>query len=186
MIVPVDEPEPAPKAPRRLLWVVGVVAVLVVAAAVVTTAAVVLNQVTGKPVPAALPRDTAPVPLGERELCGLRLLMALSDDTDMTATAQALRDDPKARRVLTETKAQAYERFKKLFADRPDLLELVTRDTLPAAVHLVPVAGTDVEGWANELRQRFPGVEKVDVLDPARIAAQMTTTPPPCPPSGER
>ncbi|MFE6617472.1 permease-like cell division protein FtsX [Amycolatopsis sp. NPDC057786] len=180
-----EQPERTPKAPRRLLWVVGVVAVLVVAA-VVTTAVVVLNRVTDPPAPAALPRDTVPVPLGERELCGLRVLMAVGADADMTTAAQALRDDPKARRVFTETKAQAYQRFKKIFADRPELLELTTPDTLPAAVHVVPVAGTDVEGWANELRQRFPDAEKVDVLDPARIAAQMTTTPPPCPPSGER
>ncbi|WP_410649321.1 permease-like cell division protein FtsX [Amycolatopsis sp. cmx-4-54] len=180
-----EEPEPTPKAPRRLLWVVGVVAVLVVAAGV-TTAVIVVNRVTDAPAPAALPRDTVPVPLGERELCGLRLLMAVGPDADMAVAAQALQDDPKARRVLTETKAQAYERFKKLFADRPDMLELATPDLLPAAVHLVPVAGTDVEAWANELRQRFPKAEKVEVLDPARIAAQMTTTPPPCPPSGER
>ncbi|MER6670880.1 permease-like cell division protein FtsX [Amycolatopsis japonica] len=185
MIVPVEEPERTPKASRRLLWVVAAVAVLVLAA-VATTAVVVLNQVTGKPVPAALPRDTVPVPLGERELCGLRLLVAVGADADMATAAQALQDDPKARRVLTETKAQAYERFKKLFADRPELLKLVTPDTLPASVHLVPLAGTDAEGWANELRQRFPKAEKVDVLDPARIAAQLTTTPPSCPPSGER
>ncbi|OLZ53884.1 permease-like cell division protein FtsX [Amycolatopsis keratiniphila] len=157
MIVPVEEPERTPKASRRLLWVV-----------------------------AALPRDTAPVPLGKRELCGLRLVVFIGADEDMTAAAQALRDDPKARRVFTENKAEAYERFKKLFADRPEPLELTTPDTLPAAVHLVPVPGTDVGGWADELRQRFPKAQKVDVLDPARIAAQMTTTPPPCPPSGER
>ncbi|WP_158634079.1 hypothetical protein [Amycolatopsis sp. WAC 04169] len=48
------------------------------------------------------------------------------------------------------------------------------------------MAGIDVEAWADELRQRFPEAQKVDVLDPARIAAQMTATPPPCPPSGER
>lgn len=168
-----------------MLWVAGVVAVLVFAA-VVTTAVVVLNRVAEPPAPAALPRDTVPVPLGERELCGLRLLMAIGADADMAVAAQVLQDDPKARRVFTETKAQAYERFKKLFADRPEMLKLATPDVLPAAVHLVPVAGTDVEVWANELRRRFPRAEKVDVLDPARIAAQMTTTPPPCPPSGER
>ncbi|MFI0798550.1 permease-like cell division protein FtsX [Amycolatopsis lurida] len=180
-----EQPERTPKAPRRLLWVVGVVAVLVVAAAV-TTGAVVLNRATDPPAPAALPRDTVPVPLGERELCGLRLLVAVGADADMAVAAEALRDDPKARRVFTETKARAYERFKQLFADRPELLRSVTPDLLPAAVHLVPVAGIDVEAWANELRQRFPKAEKVDVLDPARIAAQLTTTPPPCPPSGER
>ncbi|MFD5245368.1 permease-like cell division protein FtsX [Amycolatopsis sp. NPDC058340] len=180
-----EEPERTPKASRRLLWVVAAVAVVVLAA-VVTTAVVVLNQVTEKPVPAALPRDAAPVPLGKRELCGLRLAVFIDTDEDMIATAQALRDDRKARRVLTETKAEAYERFKMLFADRPELLELTTPDTLPAVVHLVPVAGTDVQAWAGELRQRFPKAEKVDVLDPARIAAQLTTTPPPCPPSGER
>ncbi|UUV33624.1 permease-like cell division protein FtsX [Amycolatopsis roodepoortensis] len=180
-----EQPERTPKAPRRLLWVVGVVAVLVVAA-VVTTAVVVLNRVTDPPAPAALPRDTGPVPLGERELCGLRLAVFIDADEDMNTAAQALRDDPKARRVFTETKAQAYERFKELFANKPELLENATPDALPAVVHLVPVAGTDVEAWANELRQRFPEAKNVDVLDPARIAAQLTATPPPCPPSGER
>ncbi|UMP03984.1 permease-like cell division protein FtsX [Amycolatopsis sp. EV170708-02-1] len=185
MIVPVEEPERTPKASRRLLWVVVAAAALVLAA-VATTAVVLLNQVAERPVPAALPRDTAPVPLGERELCGLRLAMFIDADEDMVAAARTLQDDQKARRVLTETKAEAYERFKKLFADRPELLELTTPDTLPAVVHLVPVAGTDVPAWADELRQRFPKAKKVDVLDPARIAAQLTTTPSPCPPSGER
>ncbi|ANN16687.1 hypothetical protein SD37_14155 [Amycolatopsis orientalis] len=180
-----EEPERIPKAPRRLLWVAGIVAVLF-AAAVVTTAVVVLNRVTDPPAPAALPRDTVPVPLGKREFCGIHLLMYLESDESMTLAAQAFQDDQKARRVLTETKAEAYERFKKLFADRPDLLEVVRPETLSAAVHLVPVAGTDAEAWAKDLRQRFPQAEKVEVLDPAPIAEQMKTTLPPCPPGGER
>ncbi|MFC3448983.1 permease-like cell division protein FtsX [Amycolatopsis speibonae] len=174
-----------PRASHRLLWVLGAVAVLVVAAAV-TTAVVVLGKVADPPAPAALPRDTVPAPLGERELCGIELVVYIETDEGMTRAAQALRDDPKARRVLTETKAEAYERFKKIFADRPELVKLTTPDALPAVLHLVPVAGTDPEAWANELRQRFPEAKKVDVLDPATVAAKLNTTPPPCPPEGER
>jgi len=185
MIVPVEEDASKPKASGWLLWVLGAVAVLVVAAAV-TTAVVVLNRVTEPPTPAALPRDTVPVPLGKRELCGLRLVVYIETDEGMTRAAQALRDDQKARRVLTETKAESYERFKKIFADKPELVKLTTPDVLPAVVHLVPVAGTDPETWANELRQRLPEATKVDVLDPVAAAAKMKTTTPPCPPEGER
>ncbi|WP_340683238.1 hypothetical protein LCL61_32245 [Amycolatopsis coloradensis] len=100
------EPERTPKAPRRLLWVVG---------------------------------TPFPSRWGSGELCGLRLLVSVGTDADMTVAAQALRDDPKARRVLTDTKAEASERFKKIFADRPEMLELATPD---------------------ELRQRIPKAEK--------------------------
>jgi hypothetical protein len=168
-----------------LLWVVGAVAVLFLAA-VATTAIVVLDRITEPPAVAALPRDTTPVPLGKRELCGIRLVMFIETDEDMAVVAQALRDDPKARRVLTETKAQAYERFKKLFASQPERLALTPPEAIPAGVHLLPATGTDPEGWAAELRQRFPQATGVDVLDPAPIARQMKTTLPPCPPNGER
>ncbi|MFI6306601.1 permease-like cell division protein FtsX [Amycolatopsis thailandensis] len=174
-----------PRASNWLLWVLGAVGVLIVAAAV-TTAVVVLNKVAEPPAPSALPRDTAPVPLGKRELCGIRLVVYIETDEGMTRAAQVLRDDQKARRVLTETKAESYERFKKLFADQPELVKLTTPDVLPAAVHLVSVAGTDPETWAKELRQRLPEATKVDILDPAGVAAKMKTTPPPCPPEGER
>ncbi|MEU3626672.1 permease-like cell division protein FtsX [Amycolatopsis coloradensis] len=152
--------------------------------AAVITAVVVLGA--GPAALVAQPRDTAPAALGERELCGIELVMYVETDQDLTATAEKLREDPKARRVLTETKQQAYERFKEMFANRPELLGQTSPDSLPAVVHLVPVAGTDPEAWAADLRQRFPEAEKVDVLDPAPIAARMKVTPPPCPPSGER
>ncbi|MEV7555104.1 permease-like cell division protein FtsX [Amycolatopsis sp. NPDC089917] len=180
-----EEETGKPRASNRLLWVLGVVGVLVVAAAV-TTAVVVLNRFAEPPAPAALPRDAVPAPLGKRELCGIQLVVYIETDDGMTRAAQALRDDQKARRVLTETKAESYERFKKIFANQPELVKLTTPDALPAAVHLVPVAGTDPEAWANELRRRFPEAKKVDVLDPAGLAAKMKTTLPPCPPEGER
>ncbi|OXM44627.1 hypothetical protein [Amycolatopsis alba] len=88
-----------------------------------------------------------PAPLGKRELCGIQLVVYIETDEGMTLAAQALRDDPKARRVLTETKAEAYERFKKIFADRPELVKLV---------HLVPVAGTDPEAWATSCGSDSP------------------------------
>ncbi|WP_414937557.1 permease-like cell division protein FtsX [Amycolatopsis sp. cmx-11-51] len=164
----------------------GAVALLVVVAAV-TTAVVVLGGVGATPTSVvAQPRDTTPAALGKRELCGIQLVMYVETDQDMTAAAEKLREDPKARRVLTETKRQAYERFREMFASRPDLLEQTSQDALPAVVHLVPVTGTDPEAWAADLRQRFPKATKVDVLDPAPIAARMKVTPPPCPPSGER
>ncbi|MFK0251754.1 permease-like cell division protein FtsX [Amycolatopsis azurea] len=110
-------------------------------------------------------------------------VVVLNRVAEPPAPAAGFRDDPRARRVLTETKAEAYERFKKLFADKPELVELTTPDVLPA---VVPVAGTDPEAWANELRQRLPEATKVDVLDPAAAAAQLKTTTTPCPPEGER
>ncbi|HET6287905.1 MAG TPA: permease-like cell division protein FtsX [Amycolatopsis sp.] len=169
---------------------IGAGAVLV-GGAVAMTAIVVFDRVGTKIAPPSssvvvLPRDAEPVPLGGRELCGIRLVIYAETDEAMRAIAQALREEPKARRVLTETKKEAYERFKKLFANDPELVRLTRPDVLPADVHLLPVAGTDFPALADELRRRFPEAQKVDVLDPAAIAAEMTVTPPPCPPEGER
>ncbi|WP_074975729.1 permease-like cell division protein FtsX [Amycolatopsis regifaucium] len=185
-----EEPQRKPWVPRWLFWVIGVAAVLI-AGAVATTAIVMFDRFGTKIAPpsssaVALPRDAEPVPLGGRELCGKRLMISAETDEAMRAIAQALREEPKARRVLTETKKESYERFKKLFANDPELVRLTRPEVLPAVVHLLPVAGTDFPALADELRRRFPEAQKVDVLDPAAIAAEMTVTPPPCPPEGER
>lgn len=187
MIVPVEEPERKPSASHRLLWVFGVVAVLV-AAAVVTVTVVVLDRVAETPAPAAaaLPRDTEPVPLGARKLCGAWMIVSADTDEAMTRLSRAFRDDPKARRVFTETKEQAYARFKELFAEDKELLSQVRPKDLPAAVHVLPVAGTDLAAWENELRQRFPEASKVQVNDQKRFVAELPTSVslPPCPPGG--
>jgi hypothetical protein len=136
--------------------------------------------------PPDLPVDTNPVPLAGHNLCASVAVYFRTDD-EMRAAAPSFHDDPKARRVFVETKAEAFVRFKKVFKDEPELLQSTQPDALPATVSLLAVPGTDLKAWARELHARFPNADQVQVNDLNAAAAQLelTAPPPKCPREGE-
>jgi hypothetical protein len=80
--------------------------------------------------------------------------------------------------ALAETKLQAYERFKKLFKDRPDLIATTHPEDMPAGVAVRPPAGTDRPAWLAELTtlaRADPDFE--DITDPFDACLKTTGTP---------
>ncbi|WP_326833814.1 permease-like cell division protein FtsX [Amycolatopsis rhabdoformis] len=136
--------------------------------------------------PKPLPVDRTPVPLaGHRPCAAVRLWF--DGDPEMRDAAGKLRDDPTARRVYTETKAEAYVRFKDLFKDDPELVRLTPPDALPASVTVVPVPGTDLKAYAAELGKRFPDAKKAEDLDTNSVRDKFPPDKrgPVCPRAGE-
>jgi hypothetical protein len=136
--------------------------------------------------PPGLPVDTDPAPLADHHLCAA-VVMSFHTDQEMRVAAGTFHDDPKARRVFVETKAEAYVRFKRIFKDEKELLQLTQPDALPASVQLIAVPGTDLKAWAQELHTRFKNADRVTVTDLNTTIDQLhpTAPPPRCPREGE-
>lgn len=83
------------------------------------------------------------------------------DDPDsvMRAAADKLRDDERFESVREETRQEAYEHFKEIFKDQPDLVDLARPEALPAAVHLMVRKGTTAKQVEKAMRAEFPGSE---------------------------
>lgn len=77
---------------------------------------------------------------------------------------ERLRADPTVVSVRFESRQDAYERFARLHADEPELIETVTAEMLPEALH-VQLRDRDA---ALELEQRLDGEPGVDA---ARLPA---------------
>lgn len=67
--------------------------------------------------------------------------------------------------VTFETSEQAYEQFKELFEDSPELVEAVTAEAFPASFRFT-VAETAAEPFVTELEE-MPGVDEVIMLPEA-------------------
>ena len=115
------------------------------------------------------------------------MVVSFTTDEEMRLAAGTFHDDPKARRVFVETKAEAYVKFKEVFKDQKELLQLTSPDALPASVSLIAVPGTDLKAWAQELHARFPHADRVTVTDLNTTIDQLhpTAPPPRCPREGE-
>lgn len=83
------------------------------------------------------------------------------DDPDpaMRAAAAELRHDERFESVREETRQEAYEHFKEVFKDQPELVELARPESLPAAVHLVVRKGMTGKEVKDSLRRQFDYVE---------------------------
>jgi FtsX-like permease family protein len=136
--------------------------------------------------PPDLPVDTNPVPLADHHLCA-GVVVSFHTDPEMRRASVTFHDDPKARRVFVQTKAEAYAKFKEVFKDQKELLQLTSPDALPASVQLIAVPGTDLKTWAQELHTRFPHADRVTVTDLNATVDQLKPTAPPprCPREGE-
>ena len=80
-------------------------------------------------------------------------------DPTMRAAATQLRDDKRFESVREETRQEAYDRFKEIFADQPDLVESASPESLPASVQLLVRKGSTGKQVEGALREEFPGSE---------------------------
>jgi cell division protein FtsX len=183
MVEQSEAPVPVRNRNRRVL----VAAVLVVLIAV----GVVVWLVTGTGGGAkATGQPAAVTSLPGHQVCADSVRISVDTDARMTQIVALVRVDPRVRMVYTETKQQAFERFKQEFADQPQLLALGRPDALPATAVVLPVSGIDVHQLAGEFRQKFADAKTVDPMtqaDSARALASIgeTAPPVPCPASGE-
>lgn len=116
--------------------------------------------------------------------------MDVLTDDEMARIAGVVHLDPRARKVYTETRTEAYQRFQQIFADQPDLIAGARPEALPASVTITATDGTDLHAWATELTKTFPSATSVRPLiraevEPAMAARYGTEGLRPCPPSGE-
>jgi hypothetical protein len=80
-------------------------------------------------------------------------------DDAMQRAAHTLGSDSMVASVTTETQQEAYVRFKEIFAEHPDLVDMASPDALPASVILLP-RGVSVDVLHTELDARK--IENVD------------------------
>jgi len=76
-------------------------------------------------------------------------------DPTMRAAADQLRDDERFESVREETRQEAYERYKDLFADQPELLDKARPEALPASVILMVRKGTTGKQVEGALQAEF-------------------------------
>lgn len=147
-----------------LIWVAAIVALLlafgagVLATKLLTDPERVLIVDRGDTAAAAQPRGDADIVIdiltedGQVKLCEVltgRLKVTANfsgddPDTSMRTAERVARADPAVEVIRTETQRQAYDRFRELFADHPDMVELLRPDSLPASIDLSPKADTPI------------------------------------------
>jgi cell division protein FtsX len=133
---------------ERLAWIIAAVAVV---AAGVVIVVVLINQ-DGNP-PAA-PAPPAPP-------CSDEITVYVHTDAEMQQIADTLRGDNRIGRLTTETKAEAFERFKETFKGQPELVKLARVEAIPATVKVLPAGGITSRDLADQLRTAYPSAQGV-------------------------
>lgn len=152
---------------RRTIGLLAGAAVILVAVGVVI--GVLLNgddpaagqeATRTSPPPSLTPLEQACLDAGERLTVQVYFVASGSDD-HMRRAAEALRDDDRIAELTTETQAEAYARFKVIFKDQPDLVELARPESLPASVVAVPADDVSRAELAAALEDELTGVDEV-------------------------
>lgn len=105
-------------------------------------------------------------PAPEPSPTGIAISVILRDDAteaQRQAIEERLRAAPGASGIAFTTREQAYERFKELFEDQPELVEDVAPETLPESFRFEMADRAAAESLAAEL-QDLPGVDEVTML----------------------
>lgn len=153
---------------RKAIWWAAAVAVLVLAGAAVVTFVLV-----DSPEPAAAAGPDACSTSGPQQV-----IAYFENDADLRAAARKLRDDDRIAARDTQTKREAFARFKILFADQPELVKLARPEAMPASLWLLPAEGTTPADLVEWVRDTLPVVDSV-----ATVRCPMPTTSPPATPT---
>lgn len=81
--------------------------------------------------------------------------MYTKGDPEMRQAADQLRGDPEVGSLAIEDRLAAYERFKVMFKDQPELVKLARPEALPASVWVAVAPGVDQIRFADRLRQEL-------------------------------
>jgi FtsX extracellular domain len=104
------------------------------------------------------------------ELCldnggSLRILVWFESsdaDDEMRAAEAQLRGDDRISSLETETRDEAYVRFKEIFESRPSLVEQATPEALPASLEITPARGVDGPDLIAALANELTGEDEVE------------------------
>ncbi|MBB4907955.1 permease-like cell division protein FtsX [Actinophytocola algeriensis] len=94
---------------------------------------------------------------------------ATADDA-MRLAARTLRDDPRVAEIGERSREQTYDRFKKLYADKPEMLEAARLEAMPASLMIRPADDVSPERLADDLRAELTTADRVDALPCVRAA----------------
>jgi hypothetical protein len=142
---------------------------LVVAAAVVIVI-VLLNQ-DSAPVAVALPTTTTAAP----PQCQLEPSLDFKTNDEMRQALPRLSADARVRDVRGETQQEAYERFKVIFKDQPDLVAVARPEALPASVYFKPADSVGKDQLLSDLKTAYPNSTPRDpCVYPSRTATPLT------------
>ncbi|WHT22637.1 hypothetical protein N8J89_16695 [Crossiella sp. CA-258035] len=127
-------------------------------------------------------QTTAPVEAQKNgKPCGDHVRISFDTDEDMLAGVPTAAADGRVRKVWTETKEQAHERFRDIFARQQDLVARSRVEGMPAGLMLQVKPGTDVRAVAEDLKPKYPKAAKVvEFVHPVGQPDVQE-----CPPSGE-
>lgn len=82
-------------------------------------------------------------------------------DAEMQAAADSLRGRDLVAAVGTETRQRAFERFKEIFKDQPELVKLTRPEALPASVWVLPSRRVQPGDLAASLRTDLPEADDI-------------------------
>jgi cell division transport system permease protein len=88
----------------------------------------------------------------------------LRDDAtegELDALRSDLAEMPEIQSFTYVSKDQAYEEFKKLYADKPELYEVLPKDSLPASFRIALINASDAEAVAARI-EGSPGIDSVN------------------------
>lgn len=130
------------------------------------------NKASSRRMPTA-PSRTPPTnaPVAGHAKCRVyseQVIVYFDTDAEAAAFVSEFRPDPRVGALTTETKAQAYERFKEMFASQPEVVEMARPEALPASVWLAVAPGSDRAAFAAELKSRFGDEVNGDACGPPR------------------
>jgi len=91
-------------------------------------------------------------------------------DAERTSLEDAIKGDPLVESYFHETKAEAYENFKTMFRDAPDLVNSVKPDTLPESFRL-SLKNPEEYQKAFDKYKSYPGIS--DIIDQRRLLGKI-------------
>jgi hypothetical protein len=92
--------------------------------------------------------------------------VGFTTDELMREGAQKLKSNPQVVEPVGETKQQGYDRYRRTFADQPEVLSLVTVDSYLANVRLKPAPGVNRDQLKTDLKYAYPDAV---VQDPCNV-----------------
>jgi cell division protein FtsX len=136
-----------------------------------------LCEANTNPSAAALPPAPTGIsaPGGGKDCAAGRIVAYFKTDDQMREAGDKLQNDPRVTNLARETKAEAYARYKQIFADQPELVNLARPEALPASVQVTPATGVTKDQLMAELRKQFPAADQIDDL--CKFSDRMTVPP---------
>jgi cell division transport system permease protein len=104
-------------------------------------------------------------------------LNPMATEDQISSVGTDLEDSPDVEQVTYVDKAGAYEEFKRLFADSPEMQEAVEPEILPPSYRVVPVnKDADTVTALSEQYEEKPGVQQVvSATDTIRLVQQLSS-----------